>query len=72
MAQVSLTTSTTEIVDADLTDLDPGIHAVQWHGAAGGIECRDGRPPEVMNDLASFQPGVDPFGNGTGWPANAA
>lgn len=43
----------------DLTGLDPDIHAVQWDGAAGEIEYRDGRPPKVMNDLASFQPLVD-------------
>ena len=43
----------------DLTGLDPDIHAVQWDGAAGEIEYRDGRPPEVMNDLASFQSFVD-------------
>lgn len=43
----------------DLTALDPDIHAVQWGGAAGEIEYRGGRPPEAMNDLASFQPFVD-------------
>ncbi len=57
---MSHTTSTTEIADVDLTGLDPDIHAVQWDGAAGEIESRDGRPPEVMDDLASFQPVVDP------------
>ena len=43
----------------DLTALDPDIHAVQWDGAAGEIEYRDGRPSEAMNDLASFQSFVD-------------
>ena len=43
----------------DLTGLDPDIHAVQWNGAAGEIEYRAGRPPEVMNDLTLFQPLVD-------------
>lgn len=43
----------------DLGGLDPDIHAVQWDGAVGEIEYRDGRPPAAISDFASFQPFVD-------------
>ena len=38
----------------DLSELDPGIHAIQWNNDAGHIEYTDGRANEIITDTLLF------------------
>jgi hypothetical protein len=38
----------------DLSELDPGIHAIQWNNDAGHIEYTDGRENEIIADTLLF------------------
>ena len=43
----------------DLSTLDANIHAVQWDGAAGHVEFKDGESNEAIDDLSPFQSFID-------------